>query len=93
MSKKVSDRQENVDKPNGKGGKANERADFESFAQGRPSYIERGWARAQEWAVTERPDRQPAPMLTPEAKAVMHPFALTPEAQALLEAMNHADRD
>lgn len=80
MSKKVSDRQENVDKPNGKGGKANERADFESFAQGRSSFIESGWARKQAWAAAKRPDTHPAPMLTPEARA-------------LLEAMNHADRD
>lgn len=93
MRKKTSERKGNVSQANGKAQGNSERADFVSFAEGRPSFIENGWARAQEWAAGARPDRRPAPMLTPEAKAAMHPFALTPEAKALLEAMNHADRD
>jgi hypothetical protein len=57
---------------NRKSGTKSERpAEFMSFAQGRPSYIERNWAKHQAWAVIERPDRQFAPCLTDEARRVL----------------------
>lgn len=52
------------------------------------SYIEHGWAKAQEWNAVERPDHQPAPMLTREAVAVLRCPMITPEG---LKAMREAD--
>lgn len=71
MSKKIGQRQKIVRESNGNGQVSGERADFTSFGEGRPSYIERGWARGQAWAAVERPDRNPAPLLTDAARAVL----------------------
>lgn len=77
-----------------KAAKISQRADFVSTAQGHSSYIERNWARVNDWAAVERPDLHPAPVLTPKAKAIVHRFTLTPEARRILESeRNHADRD
>jgi hypothetical protein len=86
MSKKASERQENVDKTNGKGAKANERAGFKSFAvapEGKvqQSMYETKWAAYQVWAVCERGDHNYGPVLTDKAR------------QALAEERNHADNN
>jgi len=68
-----------------------QRADFVSTAEGRSSYIERNWARMNAWAAHQRPDLHPAPVLTAEAKEVVHRFTLTPAG--LKEMRKHANRD
>lgn len=94
MTRKKSERQVSVDNPNGKARGKGERADFISMAAGNSSYIERNWARVKEWAAVERPDLHPAPVLTAEAKEIVHRFTLTPEARRLLESeRNHEQRD
>jgi len=71
-----------------------QRADFVSTAEGRSSYIERNWARMNAWAAHQRPDLHPAPVLTAEAKEVVHRFTLTPAARRALEQeRNDANRD
>jgi len=80
--------------PERKSAVTKQRADFQSTAAGNSSYIERNWARVNEWAAVERPDLHPAPVLTPAAKQIVHRFTLTPEARRLLESeRTHANRD
>ena len=80
--------------PERKSAVTKQRADFVAVATGHSSYIERNWARVNEWAAVERPDLHPAPLLTPAAKQIVHRFTLTPEARRLLESeRTHANRD
>lgn len=79
MSKGTRNRRTNGSESNGKAATHSERADFVSFGVGRSSFIEKGWALQQPWAAARRPDTNPAPLLTPEAR------------QLLEEERNHAD--
>ena len=53
-----------------------------------PSYIERGWLKAQAWNAGERPDHNPSPVLTRAAVTMLHRPWLTPEG---LQAMKEGD--
>ncbi len=93
MSKSTESRNKSRNRDS-KARSTSQRADFVSVATGHSSYIERNWARVNEWAAVERPDLHPAPVLTPAAKQIVHRFTLTPEARRMLESeRHHANRD
>lgn len=96
MRKGQTKRQASGDESNGKGRVGHERASFQSLPNGEcaagkleQSPYESHWAAHQDWAAVERPDHQPAPLLSEDARRILNRFSLTPAAR---RALREADR-